>query len=190
MLTLSLVSCAFAEETEVSWGCFGTGDAVGYLLIALMLLMLLFMRVHRRERSLAPPRIPRGKPRSLDELGRAIFDIVQRDDVQAYRGLFLLGLEVQKALGDQADAYIAGRRPGMFETSLAKIAARVPSGATFDGTMIVGRDALALRLQTVTGGRTTVIVGTVTKVDEIYRMVHPGFVEQQVAPTASDRARR
>jgi hypothetical protein len=177
MLPLTLVSSAIAQETEVSWGCFGTGDAVGYMLIALMLLMLLFMRVHRRERSLTPPRIPRSKPGSVEELARLLFDIVQRDDVQAYRGLFLMGLEVQKALGDEADAYIASRRPGMFEASLARIASRIPSGSTFDGARIVGSDALALRLQSVSGSRNTVIVGTVTEVDGVYRMVHPGFID-------------
>lgn len=61
---------------------------------------------------------------------------------------------------------------------MAKIAARVPTGSGFDGTMMVGRDALALRLLNRQGGRSTVIVGTVTQVDGVFRMVHPGFVDQ------------
>ncbi len=177
-LSLLFAAPALASETEVSWGCFGTGNAVGYLLIALMLLMLLYMRVHRRERTVAPPRVPRSKPRSRDELGRSLFEIVERGDVAAYRGLFLMGLEVQQALGERAPAYIEARRPGMFEISLDKIAARIPPGSSFDGTMVVGRDALALRVLTPTGQRSSVIVGTVTQVDGIFRMVHPGFVEQ------------
>ncbi len=190
MPMLILMPAVWASETEVSWGFLGTGDAVGYLLVALMLAMLLFVRVHRRERSTAPPRIPRASPRSRDELGRLLFDIIQQGDVQAYRGLFLLGLEIQRALGRQADAYIHGRVPGMFETSLDKIAARVPSGSGFDGTVLVGRDALGLRLLAVDGSRSTVIVGTVTEVDGIYRMVHPGFVDRPAAASSTPRPAR
>jgi hypothetical protein len=172
-----LCPVALATEEEVSWGCLGTGDAVGYMLVALLLAMLLLQMVHRRERVSAPPRVPRISPRSADELGKALFGIALRGDASAYRGLFLLGLEIQEALGREADAYIDARVPGMFEASLDKIASRIPAGASFDGTVLVGRDALALRLMTATGARPTVIVGTVTQVRGIFRMVHPGFVD-------------
>jgi hypothetical protein len=182
-----LVPAAFAAEPEVSWGCFGTGDAVGYLLVALMLALLLFLRVHRGERVRRPARsAPRPAPRSLDELGRALFAVIADRDGTAYRNLFLLGPEVQAALGQGADAYIQAREPGMFEASLSKIAARVPEGSTFDQARVVGSDALALRLQTITGSPSTVIVGTVVQVGGIYRMVHPGFVDQ---PTPRQGAR-
>ncbi len=151
MLFLLAVPGALDAETEVSWGCFGTGDGVGYLLVALMLAMLLFIRVQRRERSTAPPRTPRSSPRSHEELGRLVFDIVQRGDVAAYRGLFLMGLEIQEALGRDADAYIDARVPGMFERSLDQIAARVPAGATFDGARVALSDALAVRMKSTTG---------------------------------------
>lgn len=190
MLLLTLAPAVVASEPEVSWGCFGTGNGVGYLLVALMLSLLLFLRVHRRERSLTPPRIPRSSPRSRDELGKLLFEIVQRGDLAAFRGLFLMGLEIQQALGREADAYIHGRVPGMFEISLEKIAARVPSGSGFDGTMLVGRDALGLRLTAVDGSRSTVIVGTVTEVGGIYRMVHPGFVEVPSNGPGTGRARK
>jgi hypothetical protein len=180
-----LIPVAMAAEEEISWGCLGTGDAVGYLLIALLLAMLLLQIVHRRERASAPPRVPRIRPQSIDELGRALFEIVQRGDASAYRGLFLLGLEIQQALGREADAYIAARVPGIFETSLDRIAARVPPGSSFDGARLVGRDALALRLMTTTGSSTAVIVGTVVQVGGVYRMVQPGFVDAKPKPTAA-----
>lgn len=180
-----LCPAVFAAEEEVSWGCLGTGDAVGYMLIALLLAMLLLQMVHRRERSSAPPRVARISPRSMDELGKALFEIAQRGDASAYRGLFLLGLEIQEALSREADAYIDARVPGMFEASLDKIAARIPAGASYDGTTLVGRDALALRLMTATGARPTVIVGTVTQVKGVYRMVHPGFVDTASARPAT-----
>jgi hypothetical protein len=202
MLLLSLVPAVLAAppapvgQEEVSWGCFGTGDAVGYLLVALMLAMLLFLRVHRvqeqKAKGRAPLSAPRPSPRSLDELGQQLFELIGHGDVAAYRAHFLLGNEIGKALGDGADAYVRGRSPGMFEASLRKIASRVPKGSSFDGAFLVGRDALALRLVTVTGSRPTVIVGTVAQVDGIYRMVHPGFVDPPGAsqpPTGGPRRR-
>jgi len=190
MLFLTTTPRAFASETEVSWGCLGTGDGVGYLLVALMLAMLLFIRVHRRERSSAPPRTPRSSPRSHDELGKLLFEIVQRGDVAAYRGLFLMGLEIQEALGRGADAYIDARVPGMFEASLDQIAARVPPGATFDGSRVVLSDALAVRMRGATDDQTTLIVGTVTQVHGIHRMVQPGFVDSPAGASAKERPRR
>jgi hypothetical protein len=55
--------------------------------------------------------------------------------------------------------------------------------------MVVGRDALALRLNTASGANPTVIVGTVTQVNGIYRMVHPGFVDSKGPKPVARRPR-
>ncbi len=177
MNLLPLIGVARAAEADVSWGCFGTGNAVGYLLLVLMLLLLLLLRVHRREESRFPGQQERPEPETLVLLGKRLFLAIEKMDVTAYRNLFLIGAEIPRALGTAADDYLATRQPGLIERSMLKIQRRVPPGAVYDGAFMVGRDGLAIRLLTASGRRPTVIVGTVTKVDGIYRMVHPAFVD-------------
>ncbi len=104
-----LIEVAYAAEPEVSWGCFGTGNAVGYLLLVFMLLLLLLLRVHHRGEKKVSQLVARPSPETLDQLGKHLFIAIEKMDASRYRNLFLVGSEVTRALGTGADDYLAGR---------------------------------------------------------------------------------
>ena len=179
---LVLAACA-PEDAGPDFGCFGAGNTVGYLLLALLLALLLLLRVHRRETwARHEPRFAdRPRPKSYEALGRAVFDAVRVESLGGYRGLFLAGAEAHRVLGEQAEAYLTARDLPALRRSMQGIARYLPKGVSFEGAFLVGRDSLALRIRTVTGRNATVIVGTVARVDEVMRLAYPAFADSHAA---------
>jgi len=171
MKTALLIQTAWAEPAEpANWGCFGTGDTVGYLLLALMLALMLLLRVHRRETAARRP-VARPSPRTVDELGRFLVRAVQNDDLQAFRALYASLPELEQTrhpdIAAFADLYTGERiRKGF--SSMAK---RIPPGSSLESAFRVGRDALALKLHLTNGERSNVIVGTVLEVGGVFRLL-------------------
>jgi hypothetical protein len=171
MTPLLLLPPAHAESPEpTNWGCFGSGNTVGYLLIALMLALMLLLKVHRRETRARHP-AARPSPRSLDDLAGCLIRAVRSDDLQAYRGLLATLPELERArhpdVATFSDRYTGER----VRHGLAALARRLPDGATCEAGLRVGRDALALRLRLVNDETTTVIVGTFLEVGGVFRLL-------------------
>ena len=188
MRILVPIAPAWAAEAEHTWGFLGGGNAVGYLLLALMLALLLLLRVHRREEAQRRPR-PRPQPHTLEELGILLVKIAHKGDLEPYRALFLAGGEIARALGAEADRYLAARSNAELKQGLAVLARRVPEGAAIETAYILGRDTLALKLSVPTGVSVTTTVGTVAEVDGIWRLVHPAVTEKAGAPSKPRRTR-
>jgi hypothetical protein len=170
MVSILLVSRALAADPEPSWGSFGTGNAVGYLLLALMLALLLLLRVHRREAQARRP-VSRPNPRSLDDLGIAVVRALRQNDLAAYRALFATLPELDFArhpdLAHFADRYTGERIRQCMEAS----ARRLPEGAELESAQRVGREAFAVRVRLSTGETQTVILGTVGEFRGIFRLL-------------------
>ncbi len=187
---LLLAGCA-SEEAGPEFGCFGAGNTVGYLLLALLLALLLLLRVHRRETwARQQPRFAeRPCPKSHEALGRAVFDSVRVGSMGHFRGLFLNGPEARRVLGEAAEVYMNARDLSALRRSMKGIARFLPEGVSFEGAFLVGKDSLALRIRTVSGRNATVIVGTVARVDDVLRMAYPAFADSN-ADDPGGRPRR
>ncbi len=190
METLLLVSSVYAADTGPSFGWWGSGLIVGWLLIAALLGLLLLSRVHHRERQSAP-RKPRPAPTRRDELGRLVFEAVTSEDVRAYRALFLAGGEARQVLQDDAEAYLAKRDLKALAASRKRLCRHFPLGCSYEGSFQVGKNSLALRIRSREGRPSSIIVGTLAEVGEVLRLVHPAFLGSIASPdTAEDRGER
>ncbi|MFH1466997.1 MAG: hypothetical protein ABIO70_21620 [Pseudomonadota bacterium] len=185
MSSILLVSRALAAEPEPSWGCLGTGNAVGYLLLALMLALLLLLRVHRRQEEVRRP-VSRANPRSLDDLGTAVIRALRQSDLPAYRQLYATLPELEVA--NHPDLQLFGERytGERIRQCMEASARRLPEGAEIESAFRVGRDALAVRLRLLTGENQTMILGTVAEFKGVFRLLQ----QEGAAPGPARSTRR
>ena len=185
METLLLVSSAYAADTDPSFGLWGSGLIVGWLLIAALLGLLLLSRVHQRERCSAPP-LPRPAPKSRDELGRLVFEAVISEDVRAYRALFLTGNEARQVLQADGEDYLAKRSLLALAACRKRLSRHFPLGCSYEGSFQVGQNSLALRIRSRDGRPSSIIVGTIAVLGEVHRLVHPAFLGSVATPSATE----
>lgn len=136
------------------------------LLVAALLAVWLLLRVRRHERV----RRERRSPRSLEELGRAVFEVARAADIEGYRDLFLAGAEAAVVMGDQAEAYLTRRNQHALEERLITLGALIPDGAAYRGIEQTGPDRAAIIVAPQTGPRLLIDMGSIVRLGTVFRL--------------------
>jgi len=145
------------------------------LLALLALLFLwLFTRVWVTPESEQPKRKKRHSPVNAEELARVTYSIVQSEDGEGYRGLYLNGAEAVRAMGEApATSYIEGRSAEIFEAAFDQLFERVPPGARFEQGSLTEKDVVELWVIATDGRRHKIPIGTIVHVGAIMRLAAP-----------------
>jgi hypothetical protein len=98
------------------------------LILALLLSLWLLLRVRGKEEKKRPSR---RTPFSANELARMVLDTVRERDIQAYRGLFLIGHEAAAIFGPKAQGYLDACNGHQLEESLDFLAKQLTPGLLF-----------------------------------------------------------
>jgi hypothetical protein len=143
---------------------------VGLATAFALITILLWLFNTRTERA-APPR---RSPASIEELGRAVFQVAITADLEGYRELFLAGGEARTAFGEKAEGYLERRALPILEEALVTISALIPEGSRFLGAQSTGPETVAIRV--IPPGQQEPIlvgIGSVLRVGTVYRIQEP-----------------
>ena len=143
---------------------------VGLATAFALITVLLWLFNTRSERG-APPR---RSPSSIEELGRAVFQVALLADLEGYRELFLAGGEARSVFGEKAENYLERRALPVLEEALATISALIPEGSRFVGAQSTGPETVAIRVLPP-GQQEPILVGigSVLQVGTVYRIQEP-----------------
>jgi hypothetical protein len=117
---------------------------------------------------------PRRSPSSIEELGRAVFQVAISADLDGYRELFLAGGEARTIFGENAASYLERRALPVLEEALVTISALIPEGSRFIGAQSTGPETVAIRV--IPPGQHEPIlvgIGSVLRVGNVYRIQEP-----------------
>jgi hypothetical protein len=141
-----------------------------FLLVALLLCMWLLLISQRKEEMKEPPK--RISPVSADELGRAAFVAILRNDIFQWRELFINGGEARTIFNDLAPAYMEKRSHDFLKMSLQRLHDEMGNGGYYVGLDKSDKKTLAI-VYTIGEKKNTMKVGTVTLVGPIWRLLTP-----------------
>ena len=148
-----------------------------FLIIAVLLLLWLWLLVHRRQEE--DKKIPQ-RPIALqvEDLGRKAFIAIRNNDIYLYRGLFINGGEAKSLLGDLAKEYLDKRSAKVLKNSMQTLIAEVPNDATYVGLSTTEGTKLIIKIKSGTEEK-DLYVGSVTRIDNSWRLLEPvgGLVE-------------
>lgn len=139
---------------------------------ALITILLWLFNTREEEAAIASRRAPV----SIDELGRAVFQVAIEADLDGYRELFLAGGEARELFGEEAETYLERRTLTILEDALVTIGALIPEGSHFVGAESTG--PLAVSIRVLPPGRTEPIlvgIGSVMRIGGIYRIQEPAL---------------
>jgi|GEM_PF-5885836 len=141
------------------------------LIIVLLLLLWLWLLVSRRQEEdiLNIRKIPL----SDNELGRAVFMSCLSNDLRAYRSLYLTAKEAHDKLGTIAEQYLEQRDASVLEGAFNKLCESIKVGCIYKGTEPDQSGVLCLQVQPKSGEQFKVTVGTMTVVENVYRLLSP-----------------
>ena len=145
-------------------------ELVGLATAFALITILLWLFKTRGERA-APPR---RAPASIEELGRAVFQVALLADLDGYRELFLAGGEARTIFGENAENYLERRALPVLEEALVTISALIPEGSRFVGAQSTGPETVAIRVLPP-GQHEPILVGigSVLRVGSVYRIQEP-----------------
>ena len=148
-----------------------------FLIIAVLLLLWLWLLVHRRQEE--DKKIPQ-RPIALqvEDLGRKAFIAIRNNDIYLYRGLFINGGEAKSLLRDLAKEYLDKRSAKVLKNSMQTLIAEVPNDATYVGLSTTEGTKLIIKIKSGTEEK-DLYVGSVTRIDNSWRLLEPvgGLVE-------------
>lgn len=139
-------------------------------IVALLLCMWLLLKIQRKEEKKAPPK--RISPISADELGRAAFVAILRNDIFQWRDLFINGGEARIIFNDMAPDYMEKRSHEFLKSSLQKLHDQMGNGGYYVGLDKSDKKTLSI-VYTIGDNKKTMRVGTVTLVGPIWRLLSP-----------------
>ena len=140
------------------------------LLVVLLLLFWLWLLVQRRQEE---ERSFRKTPLSPDELGRAVFMYCLSNDIRGYRSLYLTAKEAHDKLGAVAEQYLEQRDVTVLEGAFNTLCNSIEVGCIYKGIESEDSGILTLLVQSKSGNQVSVCVGTMTMVENAYRLLNP-----------------
>ena len=140
------------------------------MLVVLLLLFWLWLLVQRRQEE---ERSFRKTPLSADELGRAVFIYCLSHDIRGYRSLYLTAKEAHDKLGTVAEQYLEQRGVTVLEDAFNTLCESIQVGCIFKGIEPGESGLLILRVLPKAGELFTLTIGTMTMVDNAYRLLSP-----------------
>jgi hypothetical protein len=144
---------------------------VGLATAFALITILLWLFNTRSERAVPNNR---RSPASIEELGRAVFQVAMSADLEGYRELFLAGGEARSVFGEKAENYLERRALPVLEEALVTISALIPEGSRFVGAQETGPETVAIRV--LPPGQLEPIlvgIGVVLQVGTVYRIQEP-----------------
>lgn len=140
------------------------------LLVVLLLLLWLWLLVSRRQEE---ERSFRKTPLSTDELGRAVFMVCLSNDLRGYRSLYINAKEAHDKLGTVADQYLEQRGPSILEHAFEILCESITVGCVYKGIETDDGGVLTVKVQNPDKVEFTVQVGTMTIIENAYRLLSP-----------------
>lgn len=116
----------------------------------------------------------RKTPLSPDELGRAVFMYCLSNDIRGYRSLYLTAKEAHDKLGSVAEQYLEQRDVSALEEAFNALCDSIEVGCIYKGIESGDSGVLTLLVQSKSGKQDTVYIGTMTMVENAYRLLSPG----------------
>ena len=138
--------------------------------MVLLLLFWLWLLVQRRQEE---ERSFRKTPLSPDELGRSVFMYCLSNDIRGYRSLYLTAKEAHDKLGAVAEQYLEQRDVTILEKAFNHLCDSIEVGCIYKGIESKDSSVLTLMVQSKSGNQSLVCVGTMTMVDNAYRLLNP-----------------
>ena len=148
-----------------------TNQENALLIIVVLLLLWLWLLVSRRqeENTLNIRKIPL----SENELGRAVFMSCLSNDLRGYRSLYLTAKESHDKLGDVSEQYLTQRDASVLEHAFDSLCQSITVGCIYKGIETETTGVLVLQVQDTVGEKSTVSIGTMTMVKNVYRLLSP-----------------
>lgn len=140
------------------------------MLVVLLLLFWLWLLVQRRQED---ERSFRKTPLSPDELGRAVFMYCLSHDIRGYRSLYLTAKEAHDKLGAVAEQYLEQRGVTVLEDAFNTLCDSIEVGCIYKGIESGEASVLSIHVQPKAGEQFKVTVGSMTMVDNAYRLLSP-----------------
>ena len=141
------------------------------LIIVLLLLLWLWLLVSRRQEE--DTLNARKMPLSKNELGRAVFMSCLSNDLRGYRSLYLTAKEAHNKLGSVAEQYLEQRGMSVLEDAFNTLCDSIEVGCIYKGIESRENGVLILEVQDSIGEISTVSIGTMTMVKNVYRLLSP-----------------
>jgi hypothetical protein len=141
------------------------------LIIILLLLLWLWLLVSRRQEDNTITQ--RKVPLSENELGRAVFMSCLSNDLRGYRSLYLTAKEAHDKLGDLSEQYLTQRDASILEQSFDILCQSITVGCVYKGIKPKESGVLILEVQGSIGEISTVSIGSMTMVKNVYRLLSP-----------------
>jgi len=135
--------------------------------VGLLLLWFLTRKESARQAAAIPRRV---HPMTPHELGEALMPIVERQDLNGFRALYLSGPEAAQHMGEKAEEYLASRSRESFLATLRRIQQDLPTDATYVDMHIDGELNCALKLKNEDGTQ-RVPVGQATYLGAVLRLI-------------------
>ncbi len=104
------------------------------------------------------------------ELGEALMPIVENQDLNGFRALYLSGPEAAKHMGEEAEDYLTSRSRDTFLSTLHRIHEDLPADATYIDMHIDGDLNCALKLKNDDGTQ-KIPVGRATYLGAVLRLI-------------------
>ena len=133
----------------------------------LFILWFLTRKENARQAATVPKRI---HPMTPDELGEALMPIVEQQDLNGFRALYLSGPEAAQHMGEKAEDYLASRSRETFLATLRRIQQDLPADATYVDMHIDGDLNCALKLKNGDGTQ-KVPIGQATYLGAVLRLI-------------------
>ncbi len=124
-----------------------------------------------------PRRLPptRHAPVTVEELGRTMFSLAKGEDFDAYRLLYLSGVEASRVLGpEHGQRYIAQRSLSALETAFEVLMEQIPFGTTYEGSSREDTGHCLMNVCSKDGEEYQISLGGTEQVGAILRLVTPG----------------
>ncbi len=110
----------------------------------LLILWFLTRKENARQAAFTPKRV---HPMTPHELGEALLPIVERQDLNGFRALYLTGPEAAQHMGEEAENYLASRSRETFLQTLRRIQQDLPANPTYIDMHIDGDLNCTLKLK-------------------------------------------
>ena len=94
-------------------------------------------------------------------------------DIRGYRSLYLTAKEAHDKLGDVAEQYLEQRGVTVLEDAFNTLCDSITVGCIYKGIEPRESGVLSLQVQSQVGERLNVEIGTMTVVDNAYRLLSP-----------------
>ena len=143
--------------------------------MALLALALLFFFTRSRDRRLTEPKRPERKsPVTEDELGRALYGVIQSERFAEYRALYINGGEAAQVLGEEAARdYLELRSPEVLKANL-DLHIRAFRGSTgYAGFEKTVDERFSIQIQVGNQKTRKVPIGNIVMLGAVYRLAVP-----------------